>query len=351
MSTPSIFEIHQNKETIFTKSDVKKEMKEYDSLFENDENSVKRKENYMTMVNNFYDLVTDFYEYGWGESFHFACRFKGEGFQQSLARSEHFLALRLELKEGKKVLDIGCGVGGPARSMARFSGASITGLNNNAYQIKRATLQTKEAGLSKTVDYLQADFMNIPVADNTYDASYAIESTCHSPDKTKTFKEILRVLKPGGYLAGYEWCMTSKYDPSNEEHKKIKFGIEVGNGLPDIVREEVVVNCLKEAGFEVIEAFDSNKGAHDCNEIPWYMSLAGEYFSLGGFRHTPVGMTLTHAMVTVLEKVGVAPEGTVRVHDMLHKTAVDLVKAGQLGIFTPDYYFLARKPLADSNSE
>jgi len=56
--------------------------------------------------------------------------------------------------------------------------------------------------------------MNIPVADNTYDACYAIESTCHSPDKTKTFKEILRVMKPGGLFTGYEWCMTPSYDPN-----------------------------------------------------------------------------------------------------------------------------------------
>ncbi len=46
------------------------------------------------MVNTFYDLVTDFYEWGWGQSFHFAPRFKGEGFHESIKRLEYFVALR-----------------------------------------------------------------------------------------------------------------------------------------------------------------------------------------------------------------------------------------------------------------
>ena len=50
---------------------------------------------YVTIVNHFYDLVTDFYEYGWGHSFHFATRFKGETMREATARFEHFIALRL----------------------------------------------------------------------------------------------------------------------------------------------------------------------------------------------------------------------------------------------------------------
>ena len=109
---------------------------------------------------------------------------------------------------------MGCGVGGPLRNIAKFSDAKITGLNNNDYQIKRGTKQVNSAGLAHLCDFLKADFMNITAPENTYDASYAIEATCHSPDKTKTFKEIYRVLKPGGYICGYEWVMTPKYNPN-----------------------------------------------------------------------------------------------------------------------------------------
>uniref|UniRef100_A0A453J544 SAM-dependent methyltransferase Erg6/SMT-type domain-containing protein n=1 Tax=Aegilops tauschii subsp. strangulata TaxID=200361 RepID=A0A453J544_AEGTS len=54
-------------------------------------------------VNKYYDLATSFYEYGWGESFHFAHRWNGESLRESIKRHEHFLALQLELKPGMKV--------------------------------------------------------------------------------------------------------------------------------------------------------------------------------------------------------------------------------------------------------
>jgi sterol 24-C-methyltransferase len=47
--------------------------------------------------------------------------------------------------------------------------------------------------------------MNIPKEDNSFDAVYAIEATCHAPDATECYKEILRCLKPGAFFSGYEW--------------------------------------------------------------------------------------------------------------------------------------------------
>ncbi|KAI0529346.1 hypothetical protein KFK09_001893 [Dendrobium nobile] len=77
---------------------------------------------------------------------------------------------------------------------------------------------------------LPADFMKMPFPDNTFDAIYAIEATCHAPDSLGCYKEI----KAGQCFAAYEWCMTDIYDPNNEIHKKIKDEIEIGDGLPDI---------------------------------------------------------------------------------------------------------------------
>jgi hypothetical protein len=128
-----------------------------------------------TMTNYYYDLATDFYEYGWcgavvvrrppgdccgvsstrfgrdahcvcvcccvagrGQSFHFAPRFKLESFAESILRHEYFLASRLGVRAGERVLDVGCGVGGPLRNIARFTRARVTGINNNAYQVWRA---------------------------------------------------------------------------------------------------------------------------------------------------------------------------------------------------------------------
>src|SRR3982750_3343652 len=118
---------------------VKSVVDEYHSF--HDGSVEARKANYTRMVNDYYDLVTDFYEYGWGQSFHFAPRHEGESFAASLARHEFYLALRLGLRPGDRVLDVGCGVGGPMRTIARFSGANVVGVNNNAYQIARGEKQ------------------------------------------------------------------------------------------------------------------------------------------------------------------------------------------------------------------
>ena len=117
---------------------VKKEVSSYNALFDEKTSLEARKDNYKTLVANYYSLSTDFYEYGWGKSFHFANRFRGETLEESIQRHESYLALKLNIKSGEKVLDIGCGVGGPLRRIAHLSGAHVTGVTISQYQIQRA---------------------------------------------------------------------------------------------------------------------------------------------------------------------------------------------------------------------
>ncbi|KAF7144284.1 hypothetical protein RHSIM_Rhsim05G0184300 [Rhododendron simsii] len=282
--------------------DAVEKYEKYHGYYGGDEKE--RKANYADMVNKYYDLVTSFYEYGWGESFHFAFRLKGESLKEGIKRHEHFIALQLCLKPGQKVLDVGCGIGGPLREIAQFSMTSITGLNNNEYQITRGKELNRKAGLDKTCDYVKADFMKMPFPDNSFDAAYAIEATCHAPDAVGCYKEIHRVLKPGQCFAAYEWCMTNSFDPNNKEHQSIKREIELGNGLPDIRTTTQCLEALKQAGFELM----------------------------------------------VLECVGLAPKGSQRVQAFLEKSAEGLFDGGRKGIFTPTYFFLVRKPRLDSTS-
>ncbi|XP_022759458.1 cycloartenol-C-24-methyltransferase-like isoform X2 [Durio zibethinus] len=303
-----------------------------------------RKANYTDMVNKYYDLVTSFYEFGWGESFHFAARWNGESLRESIKRHEHFLALQLGLKHGQKVLDVGCGIGGPLREIGRFSSTSVTGLNNNEYQIARGKELNRIAGVDKTCNFVKADFMKMPFPDNSFDAVYAIEATCHAPDAYGCYKEIYRVLKPGQCFAAYEWCMTDSFDPHNQEHQKIKAEIEIGDGLPDIRLTRQCLDALKKAGFEVIWEKDL---AVD-SPVPWYLPLDKNHFSLSSFRLTAIGRLITKNMVKALEFVGLAPKGSRRVQDFLEKAAEGLVEGGRKEIFTPMYFFLARKPTSES---
>ncbi len=338
MSQPKITDLNQ---TSLPRAEVADAAAEYNAFHAG--TVEERKASYARMVNSYYDLATDFYEYGWGQSFHFAQRYRGESFEASIARHEHFLAAQLGLRPGQTVLDLGCGVGGPMRAIARFSGAHVVGINNNDYQIKRGEEHTHAAGLGDKCRFLKADFMALPLGKASVDAAYAIEATCHAPDKLALFKEIARVLKPGAHFAGYEWCLTGRYDPGSAEHRAIKKGIEEGDALPDLWPTGDVVSALAGAGLEVIEARDVALDAG--SETPWYEPLTGRW-SPSGFKRTAPGRWLTHNLVRVLEWTRIAPRGSTTVSSFLNVGADALVRGGETGIFTPMFFFHARKPLA-----
>ena len=115
------------------------------------------------MVSRFYDVVTKFYEYGWGSSFHFAPRRSGEGLHAAQRRQEADVAELLDLGPGTRAVDIGCGVGGPLINIAKATGASITGLNFNTYQIARGRRAARRAGIQRTCDFLLANYMDVPL--------------------------------------------------------------------------------------------------------------------------------------------------------------------------------------------
>jgi len=56
----------------------------------------------------------------------------------------------------------------------------------------------------------------------SFDGAYAIEATCHAPERRGVYGEIFKVLKPGAYFATYEWCLTDLYDKSNPKHRLMK---------------------------------------------------------------------------------------------------------------------------------
>lgn len=111
------------------------------------------------MRKRYYNLATDIYEHAWGSSFHF-CRFtKGEPFRQAMARHEHYLASQIGIKKDMKVLDMGCGVGGPARQIASFTGCHVTGITISQYQVDRATMYAKRHDMADNLEFIQGDFM------------------------------------------------------------------------------------------------------------------------------------------------------------------------------------------------
>ena len=233
--------------------------------------ATERSKGYAELVNTYYNLATDFYEWGWGQSFHFANKLPAESFQASIARHEYYLAARLGVKPTDSVIDVGCGIGGPLRNIGRFTGARVTGVTLNQYQVARGNALCASARLSKC-KLVQADFHKLPFDGRTFDHAYSIEACCHSPDRRDVYREILRVLKPGGLFISYEWCLTTKHDPSNPAHMLSKKKIEEGDGLPGLTLTASCDDALEAVGFELIEsrdaALDPNPGGEEWCAFP-----------------------------------------------------------------------------------
>jgi sterol 24-C-methyltransferase len=156
------------------------------------------------------------------------------------------------------------------------------------------------------------------------------------------FTGVNHCLKKGGRFATIEWALLPTFDGSNPDHIRVKEGIEVGNGLPTLATVKEIIQDLESAGFEVLDAFDTNRDMNSTFEIPWYQTLYGS-FTLKGFRMTRLGRMCTHALVAFLELTRIAPKGSTRVSALLNATALDLVEAGKEGIFTPCLFILAQK--------
>jgi MPBQ/MSBQ methyltransferase len=113
------------------------------------------------------------------------------------------------LPAGSRVLDVGCGIGGSARILARDYGFEVLGISISPAQIKRAQELTPP-GLNCRFSVMDALDLDLPEA--SVDAVWSVEACPHMPDKQRYADELLRVLRPGGLLAVADW---NRRDPSD----------------------------------------------------------------------------------------------------------------------------------------
>ena len=103
---------------------------------------------------------------------------------------------------GSKLLDVGCGIGGSSRVLAKDYGFDETAVTISPGQVARATqLTPADVGAKFMVD----DAMSLSFPDESFDVVWTLEAGPHMPDKAVFARELLRVLKPGGLLVAGDW--------------------------------------------------------------------------------------------------------------------------------------------------
>ena len=340
--------LNQGLKDAYRGADVHRRLKQFDGWVDRarTENANPMGYDHTETVQEYYDLCSDFMVFGWSDSLHFAPLSPQESLEESQLRHQRLMISKLELSEGMTVIDIGCGIGGPMRRVVRETGVKVVGVNNSNIQLDKARSLSAEAGLGHMVDYLACSFMDMgAIADDTFDRGYAIESTCHAPDKEGAFAEIFRVLKPGALFWGQEMCMTDKFDPDNDGHRSIKQGLMRGIALKDIATMSEVSRSLERVGFQVVEAKD-RAVSENGPATPWYMPMESRRGTLNSaLRRSLLGRHVLMGAFRLAGVLGICPRGSAEVIGLLDQAAKAYVEGGRAMVFTPLYCFLARKPL------
>jgi SAM-dependent methyltransferase len=107
--------------------------------------------------------------------------------------------------DGKRILDIGCGIGGPAFEMAKIFGAQTVGIDLESALMERAQHDAAEAGLSDQCSFQTVTAGALPFPDSSFDIVTSSGAFTQTPDKPEILAECMRILRPGGYVSCYEW--------------------------------------------------------------------------------------------------------------------------------------------------
>ena len=144
----------------------------------------------------------------WGEHIHLGFYSSGKkniDFRKAKVHFVHELVKWSELDKlpkGSRILDVGCGIGGSSRILAEYYGFNVTGITISPGQVKRARELTP---IGLNCNFQVMDALDLKFEDGAFDAVWSVEAGAHMSDKKKFADEILRTLRPGGYLALADW--------------------------------------------------------------------------------------------------------------------------------------------------
>jgi ubiquinone/menaquinone biosynthesis C-methylase UbiE len=123
------------------------------------------------------------------------------------------LAKLAGVQKGMKVLDIGCGVGGPARTLAAEFGCYVKGIDLIEEYCQTATMLTERVGLGDMVTFQHGDMMELTFEEENHDMVWTEHTIMNIEDKMKLFHGVRRLLRPKGLFALYEICSGNASPP------------------------------------------------------------------------------------------------------------------------------------------
>jgi len=205
----------------------------------------------------------------------------GAGFLSPGGAEEVALLLSGEDIRDKKVVDIGCGIGGIDVLLARDYGAShVVGVDIEQPVLDRSIALTENQDLSDKITYQLVEPGPLPFEPASFDVAFSKDAMIHIPDKESLFDDVYRILKPGGLFVASDWMRRDENPPSPEMVHYVKSeGLSFGMASPERYEKS-----LAKAGFVDIKLRDRNA---------WYSVLSRkEYQQMKGPMYPQIETTL-----------------------------------------------------------
>jgi SAM-dependent methyltransferase len=155
----------------------------------------------------------------------------------------------------ERVLDVGSGLGGPSRYLAWRYGCRVSGVDLTAEFVRIAEMLTRLTGLIDKVDYRQGDALDLPFDDISFDVVWSQNAAMNIADRDRLYREMRRVLKPGGKLALQEVAA----GPGGPPHYPVQWAREPS--ISFLHSQEATRAKLAAAGFRVIVWQDTTEPA------------------------------------------------------------------------------------------
>ena len=180
------------------------------------------------------------------------------------------LASTAKIGRGVAVLDVGSGLGGPARTLASEYGCRVTGIDLTEAYCQTASLLSERLGLGHLLQFQQGDALDLPFEPASFDVVWTEHVAMNIADKARLYGEMHRVLKPGGTLALYDILR----GPEGPVHFPVPWARTPETSFlasPDELRA-----LLTGAGFQITDWVDSTEAGK-----AWFVALAERIQRLG----------------------------------------------------------------------
>jgi len=191
------------------------------------------------------------------------------------------LAHHAQINESTHVLDLCCGLGGPARYLAYHYGCRVTGVDLNTDRLAGAVRLTERTKLQDRVLFHHANALQTGLADETFDVIVSQEAFCHIPNKKTLITECVRLLKTGGRIVYTD--ILARNSMTNE----IRSRLESEMVFSELTTLEEYCHLLEEKGCQVVEVEDLSENWAQIlvDRLAMYRSLKEQTVSSFGLAH------------------------------------------------------------------